>query len=251
MTAGDAVGAIGEYITYLDGVDSIMAAPKKGSVHALALSFGDSALDVGCGTGTDVRFVAEAVGPTGRAVGLDANAGMIAEAESRAAAYPNVEFVVGDAEGMPFETDEFAAARVERALQHMQNPAAAVAEMARVVRPGGRLVAMEPDWDTLAISAADLEMTRAVVRMSAGRFRHPDAGRRLPEWLARAGVEILHVETAAAPIRSVDVALDVFQLTPVAHALNAAAWLEDLRVREMHDAFVAYSVGIGVIGVVR
>jgi ubiquinone/menaquinone biosynthesis C-methylase UbiE len=176
-----AVGGVGEYISYLDQVEPIMAAPKKASVQVLALNPGDSALDVGCGTGADVRFIAEAVGPAGRAVGLDENPAMIAEARSRASAYPNVEFVVGDAAGMPFQDGEFAAARVERALQHMEDPAAAVAEMARVVTPGGRVIAMEPDWDGLVISAADLEVTRAVVRYSAGRFRQPDAGRRLPD----------------------------------------------------------------------
>lgn len=251
MYTGGAFGGIGEYISYLDDVEAIAAAPKKASVQALALSPGDSVLDVGCGTGADVRLLAEAVGPFGRAVGLDESPAMIDTAKSRATACPNVEFVVGDAVGMPFSDDEFSAARIERALQHIKQPAAAIAEMARVVRPGGRLIAMEPDWDTLAISAADLEMTRAVVRMSAGRFRNPDAGRRLPEWFDRAGVEILRVETSAMPIRSVEVAEEAFQLTPVVRALGADAWLKDLRVREMHNAFVAYCMGVGVIGQVR
>jgi SAM-dependent methyltransferase len=244
-------GAVGEFISYLDEVGDILAAPKKVSVEALQLKPGDAALDVGCGTGHDVRLLADAVGPTGRAVGLDESPLLIAEAQARTAACPQAEFVIGDATSMPFADGEFAGARVERVLQHLTDPAAAVAEMARVVMPGGRLVAMEPDWDTLAISAADLDVTRAVVRVSAARFSRPDAGRRLPEWFARAGVEVLRVETGALPIRSVDTAEEVFQLAPVVQALGAETWLNDLRVREMHNAFVACAIGFGVVGQVR
>jgi SAM-dependent methyltransferase len=244
-------GAVGEFVSYLDELGDILAAPKKVSVEALALKPGDAALDVGCGTGHDVRLLAEAVGPTGRAVGLDASPHLIDEARRRTVACHQVEFVIGEVTSMPFADNEFAGARVERVLQHLADPAAAVAEMARVVRPGGRLVAMEPDWDTLAISAADLEVTRAVVRASASRFRRPDAGRRLPEWFARAGVEVLRVETGALPIRSVDTAEEVFQLAPIVDALDAGAWLNDLRVREMHNAFVACAIGFGVVGEVR
>jgi SAM-dependent methyltransferase len=255
VRASGAVGAVGEYISYLDELGEILEAPKKASIKALALKPGDAALDVGCGTGNDVRLLAEAVGPAGRAVGIDANPAMIAEAKGRTLACPQVEFVVSDAAAMPFGNDEFAAARVERALQHMEDPAAAVAEMARVVRPGGRLVAMEPDWDTLAISAADLEMTRAVVRMSAGRFRRPDAGRRLPEWFALAGVEILRVEAAAVPIRSVDAAVEVFQLTPVARAgrrclaRGPAGARDAQRVRRVFDRIRrGWASGLGLGG---
>ncbi|MDA4110029.1 methyltransferase domain-containing protein [Mycolicibacterium holsaticum] len=251
MYHGGAFGGVGEYISYLDDAETIATAPKRASISALALLPGDAVLDVGCGTGGDVRHLAESVGATGRAVGLDESPEMIATAGSRAAAWPNVEFIVGDAAEMPFADDEFAAARVERALQHMRDPASAVAEMARVVRSGGRIVAMEPDWDTLAISAANLEITRKVVRKSAERFRHPDSGRRLPEWFARAGIDILRVEASAVPIRSVEVADEAFRLTPVARALGAEDWLEDLRVREMHNAFIAYSMGVGVVGQVR
>lgn len=251
MTGDIASGAVGEFISYLDDLGAILAAPKRASIEALALRPGDAALDVGCGAGNDVRLLAEAVGPQGRVVGLDVDPAMVAEAQARAAAHLNAEFAVGPADHMPFGDDEFAGARVERALQHMADPAAAVAEMARVVASGGRLVAMEPDWDTLSISAADLETTRAVVRLCADRIRHPDAGRRLPEWFARAGVEVLRVEASALPIRSVDVADEVFLLTSAARELGAESWLEDLRIREMHGAFVACSIGFGVVGRVR
>jgi SAM-dependent methyltransferase len=253
-SAVGAVGAVGEFLSYLDSMSAILAAPKRASIHALGLAPGDAALDVGCGAGDDVRLLADVVGPTGRAVGIDSSEELLAEARARAAPRLGVEFIAADAHAMPFADDAFAAARVERALQHVADPLAVVTEMARVVRPGGRIIAMEPDWDTIAVSSADLQATRAAVRAAADRIPHPDAGRRLPEWFVRARIDVLRVDALAMPIRSLEVAIQVFELVTAAERLGgpiAQAWLDELRAREAHGAFVAAAIGFGVIGEVR
>lgn len=247
-------GAVGEFISYLDSISSMREAPKKASVHALRLMPGDAALDVGCGVGDDVRLLADVVGPTGRAVGIDSREELLAEARARSEPGPGVQFIAADAHAMPFADDTFAAARVERVLQHVADPLAVVAEMARVVRPGGRIVGMEPDWDTIVVSSNDLKTTRAVVRACADRIRHPDAGRRLPEWFVRAGIDVQRVDALASPIRSLEVVEHVFDLFTAAERLGtpiAQAWIEELRAREAHGAFVVAATGFGVIGEVR
>jgi precorrin-6B methylase 2 len=247
-------GAAGEYLTYLDSLSALLAAPKKASIHALGLARGDAALDVGCGAGDDVRLLADIVGPTGRAVGLDTSEEFLSEARTRTVPGLGVQFVAADAHAMPFADGEFAAARVERALQHMEDPLVVVAEMARTVRPGGTIVAMEPDWDSLVVSSADLETTRSVLRACAQRIKNPDAGRRLPEWFVRAGIDVQRVDALAMPIRSLDVADYVFDLTNAAQSLCAPVaqpWFDELRAREAHGAFVATGIGFGVVGVVR
>jgi ubiquinone/menaquinone biosynthesis C-methylase UbiE len=249
-----AIGPVGEFITYLDTLSMIHTAPKKASIQALGLAPGDAVLDVACGTGEDVRLLADVVGPTGRAVGVDASEEFLAVARARAGPRLGMEFFTADAHALPFGPGEFSAARVDRGLQHMADPPAVVAEMARVVRPGGRIVAMEPDWDTIAVASADLGVTRAVVRTCADRIRHPDAGRRLPEWFVRAGVVVQRVDALAMPIRSVEVADDVFGLWAAAESLGTAtaqAWFDELQAREAHGAFVAAATGLGVIGQVR
>jgi SAM-dependent methyltransferase len=248
------VGAVGEFISYLDTMSVILSAPKRASVLALGLQPGDAALDVGCGLGDDVRLLADAVGPTGRAVGIERSEALLEEARARTPRGLEVEFFAADAHAMPFNDDEFDAARVERALQHMADPAAVVSEMARVVRPGGRIVAMEPDWDTIVVSGADLELTRAILRACADRIRHPEAGCRLPEWFVRAGIDVQRVDALAMPIRSVAVVEQVFDLKNTVESIGtsiARAWLDDLWGREAHGAFLAAATGFGAIGVVR
>src|SRR5437763_12637077 len=112
-----------------------------------------------------------------------AGAGASAHAEESCA-----EFISADAHALPFTDGMFAGARVERALQHMDDPSAVVREMSRVVCAGGRVVALEPDWDTLVLSGDDLATQRAIARVDS--FRHPDIGRRLAALFVEAGLEL-------------------------------------------------------------
>jgi SAM-dependent methyltransferase len=248
-----AVGALGEFLSDIGSMTDAQTAPPRGSIAALELEPGDAALDVGCGVGDDVRLLGEIVGPAGRAVGVEVNEELVAEARARTAPGSCAEFVVADAHDMPFADDTFDAARVERALQHMADPSAVVAEVARVVRSGGRFVALEPDWDTIVVSGGDLETTRAVARACAGQVRHPDAGRRLGEWFAVAGIELIRLEALAIPIRSVAVADQVLGLHDVILAADPPGmrdWLERATQQETENAFVAVATGFGAFGVV-
>jgi SAM-dependent methyltransferase len=99
----------------------------------LAPRAGERALDAACGPG----IVTEALSAAGlRAVGVDLTAEMVAEAR----AGRRGTFVRGDASRLPFGDGVFDVALSRNALHHMEGPAAIVREMARVLRPGGRLV---------------------------------------------------------------------------------------------------------------
>lgn len=94
-------------------------------------------LDVAAGTGTSSAALARG-GAT--IVALDFSAGMIEEGRRR---HPKIEFVEGDAQALPFGDDEFDAVTISFGLRNVEHPKTALAEMYRVLKPGGRLVICE------------------------------------------------------------------------------------------------------------
>ena len=155
----------------------------------LQLGGGHRLRDVGCGLGEAALGLAEDLGAEGEVVGVDVSSEMIAVARRKAsAATCRVRFAVGDAGALDEPDDSFDAVRSERTLQWLADPAAAVAEMSRVVRPGGRLSLIDTDWSTFAIDVGDDELA-ARVRMAVRteRGRPSNIGRRLHDLVRGAG----------------------------------------------------------------
>jgi demethylmenaquinone methyltransferase / 2-methoxy-6-polyprenyl-1,4-benzoquinol methylase len=113
---------------------------RRRAADAAALAAGGAALDVACGTGRLTLELRDRVGPGGRVVGLDFSERMLAVAR---AAHPSIEWVHGDATSLPFEESIFDAATMAFGLRNLGHPDTGLAEMGRVVRPGGRLVVLE------------------------------------------------------------------------------------------------------------
>lgn len=110
----------------------------------LGLEAGDTVLDVACGPGNFTRRFGLTVGPSGLAVGIDASATMLARGagELRGSAIDNVALVRGDATALPFRDDSFDGVCCFAALHLFSAPFAALDEMRRVLRDGGRVAIM-------------------------------------------------------------------------------------------------------------
>ena len=107
-------------------------------VEAAEVRPGGRALDVACGTGVVTRLLAERVGPAGTVVGLDINPGMLAVART-VAPLPNIEWLEGSAVSIALPDATFDHVLCEQGLQFFPDKPAALAEMRRVLKPGGRL----------------------------------------------------------------------------------------------------------------
>ena len=164
----------------------------------LSLEHGQRLLDVGCGLGDAALALAADLGTEGEVVGVDASAEMIAGAWSRArTARCRVRFAVGDALALDEPDDCFDVVRSERTLQWLSNPGAAVAEMARVLRPGGLVSLVDTDWSTFELDVGDDDLaTRVRDAMRTERGRPSIVGRRLADLVADFGFELVARTTA-------------------------------------------------------
>jgi ribosomal protein S18 acetylase RimI-like enzyme len=127
----DAAPDPGSLADQLDDLASVpfVAAEKRRSVELLELCQGAAVLDVGCGTGSELARLVDSVGPSGRVVGLERSAALLAAARGRGRAGAEVgpiELVLGDAGALPFAAGEFDACRADRTLQHVERPEVAV-----------------------------------------------------------------------------------------------------------------------------
>ena len=115
-----------------------MAGERRIALEMLAIEPGDRVLDVACGTGSFSRAFADA---GGKVVGLDASRTMLERAvhEERNAAHPGVEYVRASATDLPYEAASFDAVCCFAALYLIEDPLTAVAEIVRVLAPGGRV----------------------------------------------------------------------------------------------------------------
>jgi SAM-dependent methyltransferase len=228
-----------------------VSAVKQRAYELLRLEQGDSVVDVGCGPGIDTVPLARIVGPAGYVFGIDADPAMVAEANQASSSSGTGAFtrhIVGQATSIPLDTASADACYSERLLQHLTWAAAqrAVAELVRIVRPGGAVVVADTDWATLSIAARDPYLERRVAWQHAASFPNPFAGRYLPALLLRAGLVELTTETYALPLtyEAMEFLLYPTVAAGVASgrisAAEAAQWWHAVRDLRDHGQFFAH-----------
>ncbi|MCC5859062.1 MAG: methyltransferase domain-containing protein [Ectothiorhodospiraceae bacterium] len=160
---------------------------------------GDRILDAGCGTGIVARTAASRLGRASKVVGVDINDGMLAEAR-RQDADQTVAWEKGALEELPFEDRTFDVALSQQVLQFVADRAKALAELHRVLAPGGRLVlaslrdlAFNPSYGVLA-TTLERHAGKAAGDMMRSPFSGPDADTLREELKAQgfSGVSVQH-----------------------------------------------------------
>jgi arsenite methyltransferase len=173
----------------LEGVYRIRDAIRRRRLvrEALGAATGERILDVGCGPGFFCAELAEEVGPSGSVLGLDTSAAMLALAARRCASHANIELRQADAGSLPAGDGDFDAALCVQVLEYVPDATAALSEMRRVLRPGGRIVVWDVDWATLSIRSEDPALTQRILRAWDEHLTHRSLPRTLAARLRAAG----------------------------------------------------------------
>lgn len=246
---------------YLEMANEVLRQHKQESMDSLHLEPGMSVLEVGCGLGLDAEAMAARVGPKGRVVGIDASQDLIAAARQRTASLGlPLAFAVGDAHALDFPDGSFDAARVDRVLQHLKDPVKALDEMARVVRSGGRLAVLEPDWESISLGGVDRTIARAVVRYKGDvAIAHGTIGREVRRLLVEAGCRDVMAQHGSMTFGSLEFTDRVMSLRASldgavgegwVDAADAQAWWDKLRELDQTGKFFAAMCGVIVAATV-
>jgi ubiquinone/menaquinone biosynthesis C-methylase UbiE len=147
---------------------------------AIAAKAGERLLDVGCGPGFYLAELLERVGADGHVCGVDTSAPMLAIAARRVDADENVELREAPATALPSEPNSFDGAISVQVLEYVDDVALALSELHRVLRPGGRLVLWDVDWETVSMQSAEPQRMQRVLEAWDRHLVH----RSLPATLA-------------------------------------------------------------------
>jgi ubiquinone/menaquinone biosynthesis C-methylase UbiE len=228
----------------------------------LAPAPGEEILEVGCGSGVLCRMIAPRLQPGGCVVGIDISAQFLHEARKYAFQQGldgQIEFECGAGESLPYPNATFDRAFAARLLLHAGDPDAVVCEMARVVRPGGSVVVMDWDFDSVVVDHPDRELTRRLLHWRNDHHGGNNwSGRQLWRRMVAAGLQFLTVRSVVTVVhdeasgltqslwRAAQVARDNGGISPNEHD----AWVGELKDRIPTGTFFASITYFIVSGIV-
>ncbi|MBS1841847.1 MAG: methyltransferase domain-containing protein [Acidobacteria bacterium] len=205
-----------KFLSFLDGQGSVKSI-RAHAAQCLSLAAGHRVLDLGCGIGGATFPIADVVGPNGLAAGVDVSSAMIEAARERAAGRQGVEFHVGNATAIPFPDRFFDSARCERVFLYLPDRLAAIREMMRVVKPGGRICLVDTEIDSTAIYSTKPALTRKMTSLICASMPNGNSGRELPALARQAGLKGVQTDCFA-----ITTPYEFFQRVAVGTVLKAA-----------------------------
>jgi arsenite methyltransferase len=218
--------------------------------ETLAARTGDRVLDIGCGPGFYCAELVDEVGPAGSIVGVDGSEAMLALARRRCAHAGNAEFHEANATALPVADASVDRTLCVQVLEYVGDPAAALAEMHRALRPGGRAVVWDVDWATLSLHSEQRTRADRVMAAWDEHLAHPSLPRTLATLLRAAGFTDVEMTAHAFASCTMDPEAYVVAVMPIVGSFvpghagvtdeDAHAWLQEQRaLGERGEFFMA------------
>ena len=170
-----------------------VVAQRAATMDALNIQPGEAVLDLGCGPGYLCEDLANATGPQGRVLGLDISADLIALCEARPHA-DWLDYNVSDATALPLPDAQFDVVACTQVAEYIPDVPAVLSEIYRTLKPGGRVLIVATDWDTVAWHSEDPERMSKVMRAWEAHCAHPRLPRKLAPLMRQAGFEVTSVK---------------------------------------------------------
>jgi SAM-dependent methyltransferase len=195
-------------------------------------------VDVGCGNGAFTQLIAERLAPS-RIDGIDPSQGQIAYARTRAGA-AMAAFHLGDAMALPFQDKSFDAAVMALVIFFLPEPARGVAEMARVVAPGGTVAAYAWDMDGGGFPLEPVTRELRMLGFAPAPPPNPEASRidRLQELWHDAGLQQIAT-------RRIDVTRDFVDFDDFWSASTSGTTVAPIIAAMQHDAVAELKLRVG------
>jgi SAM-dependent methyltransferase len=220
---------------------------RRATLELLRLQPGERVLDVGSGPGFLAAEMAAVVGAGGHVVAVDPSESMraLAAARERPAGAASIEHVAGDASALPVPDAHVDVVTSTQVYEYVEDIAGALAEARRVLRPGGRVLVLDTDWDSLVWHSTDPARMRRVLAAWDAHLVDPYLPRRLPTLLRDAGFDALEVQ--ALPLLTVGTDERSFAYGIIGLVEAFVGSRDDLTPDEI-DAWAADLRGLGAAG---
>jgi arsenite methyltransferase len=180
---------------------------------ALEAQSGERILDAGCGPGFYVSELLDQVGVSGSLVGVDVSPQMLAVAARRCEGRTNVTLREAAVNALPLEDASVDRALCVQVLEYVADVGGALAELHRVLRPGGRVVVWDVDWTTVSWHSADPTRMGRVLGAWDDHLAHPALPRILAAALREAGFQ--EVQAAGHTFATTDFTPDAYGVAAI------------------------------------
>lgn len=167
-----------------------VTAQRAAVLERLTLRTGEHVLDIGAGPGLLTFDMAQLVGQDGRAVGMDVSAPMNQLARERCKDLPQASFQEADATDLPFADHSFDAVVSTQVYEYVTDITKALSEAYRIVKPGGRILILDTNWDSLVINVRNRGRHQKVLAAWEEHLAEPNLPAKLAPLLKRAGFQI-------------------------------------------------------------